>query len=215
MAEKGFYNEVYATPLSSDTAFRWKQVGFLPVASAYGVTISTQKGLICVGGTTADGSISDVFLLSLQEDVLVTDTLPSLPMTIDNMAGALIGDLLYIVGGNVNGVPSADMYSLDLSNMDKGWQKEPGVPGEPRVQPVCAAQGGKLYVWGGFAPAADGREATLSVDGYVYSPETRVWTSVATPVDKEGKAFHWEVEQPFLGEKKPFYVLAVSTRIYS
>ena len=136
----------------------------------------------------ADGSISDVFLLSLQEDVLVTDTLPSLPMTIDNMAGALIGDLLYIVGGNVNGVPSADMYSLDLSNMDKGWQKEPGVPGEPRVQPVCAAQGGKLYVWGGFAPAADGREATLSVDGYVYSPETRVWTSVATPVDKEGKS---------------------------
>ena len=72
--KKVFYNEVYATPLSSDTAFRWKQVGFLPVASAYGVTISTQKGLICVGGTTVDGSISDVFLLSLQEDVLVTDT---------------------------------------------------------------------------------------------------------------------------------------------
>ena len=36
--------------------------------------------------------------------------------------------------------------------------------------------------------SADGREATLSVDGYVYSPETRVWTSVATPVDKEGKS---------------------------
>ena len=84
--KKVFYNEVYATPLSSDTAFRWKQVGFLPVASAYGVTISTQKGLICVGGTTADGSISDVFsFYLLQEDVLVTDTLPSLPMTIDNM----------------------------------------------------------------------------------------------------------------------------------
>lgn len=27
--KKVFYNEVYATPLSSDTAFRWKQVGFL------------------------------------------------------------------------------------------------------------------------------------------------------------------------------------------
>ena len=47
---------------------------------------------------------------------------------------------------------------------------------------------GKTLFWGGFAPAADGREATLSVDGYVYSPETRVWTSVATPVDKEGKS---------------------------
>lgn len=186
--KKVFYNEVYATPLSSDTTFRWKQIGLLPEASAYGVTISTQKGLICVGGTTADGSISDVFLLSLQEDALVTDTLPSLPVTVDNMAGALIGDLLYIVGGNVDGVPSSDMYSLDLSNLDKGWQKEANVPGEPRVQPVCAAQGGKLYVWGGFAPAVDGREATLSVDGYVYSPETKEWTSVATPVDKERKS---------------------------
>lgn len=186
--KKVFYNEIYATPLSSDTTFRWKQIGLLPEASAYGVTISTQKGLICVGGTTADGSISDVFLLSLQEDALVTDTLPSLPVTVDNMAGALIGDLLYIVGGNVDGVPSSDMYSLDLSNLDKGWQKEANVPGEPRVQPVCAAQGGKLYVWGGFAPAVDGRKATLSVDGYVYSPETKEWTSVATPVDKEGKS---------------------------
>ncbi len=193
----------------------WKQVGQLPVASAYGVTISTEKGLICVGGTTAARSLSDVFLLSLQEDILVTDTLPSLPVTIDNMAGALIGDLLYIVGGNVNGVPSADMYSLDLSNMDKGWQKEPGVPGEPRVQPVCAAQGGKLYVWGGFAPAADGREATLSVDGYVFSGDESVDFGSDSGRIKKEKAFHWEVEQPFLwGEEAILCIGGVNKDIF-
>ena len=47
-------------------------------------------------------------------------------------------------------------------------------------------QDGKLYVWGGFAPAVEGHQASLSVDGYMYSPETKEWSSVATPYDAEG-----------------------------
>ena len=184
--KKVFYPDVYMAPLTGDTVLNWKKIGVLPEAAAYGVTISTEKGLICVGGNTATRSLSDVFLLSLQQDTLKTDTLPSLPVTVDNMAGALLGHSLYIVGGNVNGVPSADLYSMDLSDMAKGWQKEAAVPGEPRVQPVCVAQDGKLYVWGGFATAAGERPASLSVNGYVYSPETKEWMPVATPRDAEG-----------------------------
>lgn len=184
--KKVFYQDVYIAPLTADTTFHWKKIGTLPQAAAYGVTISTEKGLICVGGTTATHSLSDVFLLSLQKDSLKTDTLPSLPVTIDNMAGALLGHSLYIVGGNANGIPSSQVYSLDLSALSAGWKKETDIPGTPRVQPVCAAQDGKLYVWGGFAPAAEGREASLSVDGYKYAPETKEWTPVATPQDAEG-----------------------------
>ena len=40
-----------------------------------------RQGLICVGGTTATHSLSDVFLLSLQKDTLKRETLPSLPVT--------------------------------------------------------------------------------------------------------------------------------------
>lgn len=184
--KKVFYEDVYMAPLTADTTFHWRKIGTLPQAAAYGVTISTEKGLICVGGTTATHSLSDVFLLSLQKDSLKTDTLPSLPVTIDNMAGALLGHSLYIVGGNANGIPSSQVYSLDLSALAEGWKKETDIPGSPRVQPVCAAQDGKLYVWGGFAPAGEDREASLSVDGYKYSPETKEWTPVATPQDAEG-----------------------------
>lgn len=92
--------------------------------------------------------MSDVFLLSLQKDTLKRDTLPSLPVTMDNMAGALVGHSLYIVGGNVNGIPSSAMYMLDLLDLSGGWKRETDIPGEPRVQPVCVAQDGKLYVWG-------------------------------------------------------------------
>lgn len=182
--KKVFYDGIYAAPLSESATLEWKEIGKLPEASAYGVAITTEKGLICVGGNTATHSLSDVFCLYLQNDVAKIDTLPSLPVTIDNMAGALLDDVIYIVGGNVNGVPSSGMYSLDLKNLSLGWQKGVDVPGNPRVQPVCAAQGGKLYVWGGFSAVTDDREATLSVDGYVYEPETKTWQQVATPIDE-------------------------------
>ena len=123
--KKAYYRDIYIAPLSNDTAFEWKKIGQLPQAAAYGVTISTEKGLICVGGTTATHSLSDVFLLSLQKDTLKRETLPSLPVTMDNMAGALVGHSLYIVGGNVNGIPSSAMYMLDLSDcLEDGKEKQ-------------------------------------------------------------------------------------------
>lgn len=186
--KKVFYKDVYAATLTDDTILNWRKVGTLPEAAAYGVTIPTQKGLICVGGTTSEHSISAAFLLSLKKGIMQVDTLPSLPVTIDNMAGALVGHVVYIVGGNCNGIPSSDVYSLDLSDLPAGWKKELSVPGKPRVQPVCVAQNGKLYVWGGFAQAANGREASLSVDGYVYDPQTKQWVKTATPTDEHGNS---------------------------
>jgi len=186
--KKVFYDGIYVAPLTEGTTLQWKQVGQLTEASAYGVTVATDEGLICVGGNTDTRSLSDVYFLSLKEEVIQMDSLPSLPVTIDNMAGALLDNVLYIVGGNVNGVPSSSVYSLNLSRLEEGWKEEVSVPGNPRVQPVCAAQGGKLYVWGGFSTAGEGREATLSVDGYAYTPSTKEWKQVATPVDESGTA---------------------------
>ena len=185
--KKVFYDGIYAAPLSEDATLQWQEIGLLPEASAYGVTIPTEKGLVCVGGNTASRSLSEVFILSLQGDVAVMDSLPSLPVTIDNMAGALLDNVIYIVGGNVNGVPSSALYSLNLNHLDEGWKQGANVPGHPRVQPVCAAQEGKLYVWGGFSTAGEGREATLSVDGYAYTPASKEWKQVATPANETGE----------------------------
>lgn len=186
--KKVFYDGIFVAPLSTGTQLDWTRVGDLPEAAAYGVTIPTEKGLIGIGGNTAEKSLSDVWCLSVKDGKAQMETLPSLPVTIDNMAGALLDQTIYIVGGNVNGVPSSAVYSLNLSNLSEGWKEEVSVPGNPRVQPVCVAQGGNLYVWGGFSTAGEGREATLSVDGYVYSPATKEWKSVATPTDENGTA---------------------------
>ena len=72
--------------------------------------------------------------------------------------------------------------------MSQGWQELPAFPGVPRVQPVSAAQldaDGQLcfYLWSGFAAPTEERDASLSVDGYVYSPAANTWTPLPEVMD--------------------------------
>ncbi len=186
--KKRFYQGVYAAALSDEEVLEWKCIGQLPAPAAYGVALSTPQGVICVGGMNEQGAVSSVLRLSFHNETgqLLTDSLPSLPVTLDNMSGTYYNHCLYVAGGNVNGIPSNALYRLNLKRLENGWKRLADFPGPPRVQPVLAAQralqGTYLYLWGGFAGAGVGRPATLSVDGYRYHPETDTWTSVATPV---------------------------------
>ena len=64
--KKVYYDGIYAASLSDDATLQWQEIGLLTEASAYGVTVPTDKGLVCVGGNTAERSLSEVFILSLQ-----------------------------------------------------------------------------------------------------------------------------------------------------
>lgn len=192
--KKRFYRGIYAAKVAADSVLVWEQVGELPVASAYGVSVSTPEGVIFAGGVGQSGALSSVLRMSWNEAdkekrAVRLDTLPALPCTIDNMGGTLLGHHLYLVGGNVDGVPSNAAYRLDLEKEDAVWERMPDFPGAPRTQPVCVAQrkGEEelLYLWGGFSGAGDGRKATLSVDGYCFHPDTKTWTPVALPVDAD------------------------------
>ena len=123
--KKKFYQGIYAT-----------------VAAAYGVSVSTPRGIVCVGGSNENGSLSAVYRLSLSDDkqAVIVDTLPSLPCTMDNMSGSVVDYTLFVAGGNVNGRPSNGLYCLNLGNPETGWQQLPDFPGAPRVQPVCVGQ---------------------------------------------------------------------------
>lgn len=90
------------------------------------------------------------------------------------MAGAVLGNVLYVFGGNKAGVPSASLFSLSMENPVEGWKEEPALPGAPRVQPVCTAQEDALYIWGGFSPSlGENQEATVATDGYRYLPASK------------------------------------------
>lgn len=244
--KKKFYRGIYAATINSDTVLAWRKVGELPVAAAYGVSVSCQDGIICAGGTDGKNSLTSVYKISWNENnrkagknlkaigslksgrdedtekneqtgkdgqaesgqaekneqigkneqtgkdrqagkhgKVQIEPLPDLPYALDNMYGTLVGNRLFITGGNRDGKPSNSFLCLDLDNLAAGWQQLPEFPGAARVQPVCAGQykdgDARIYLWGGFAASVDGKPATLSTDGYCYSSTSRQWTPVATP----------------------------------
>ncbi len=190
---KVYYQEIYAASISTDTTLAWKIVGELPRPTAYGISLPTTDGVICIGGMNNNGRLSDVYQITLDSaasQVTIT-SLPALPQPIDNSAGAILDRTLYVVGGNQAGAPCNALYSLNLDSLDKGWQRLADFPESPRTQAVAAAitleSGEKgLAIWGGFAGAHGDRPATLSVDGWQYTPSTQTWCHLPAPISACG-----------------------------
>ena len=188
--KKRFYKAIYAAriPATTDTILQWKKLGDIEEASAYGVSVSMLGGVVCVGGVNGEGSLSTANIIMLDKDSMevLINPLPDLPVTLDNMGGAVMDTMLYVAGGNANGVPSNRVFLLDFTNLQAEWIELPSFPGEPRVQPVCAVmtneQGEKsLYIWGGSAPSVNGSEPSVSPTGYRYSFRQGEWIELSSP----------------------------------
>lgn len=189
--QKKYYDGIYAAQRGDDTLV-WRRIGDLPAPAAYGVSVTTPDGIICIGGNNADGQLDTVFCLKLDQGRAVLQPLPSLPAGIDNFTGAFAGRRIFVAGGAFAGKADRKAFFLDLDKLDEGWQSMPDFPGPRRTQPVSALfeKDGAytFYLWGGFAGATDGDPVTLSVDGLKYETATGRWSPVAGPVNDEGVA---------------------------
>ena len=65
--KKVWHDEVYALV---DAKSSWKLVGKLPHPLAYGVSITTPAGVVCIGGSDADRHYSEVFRLSYGNGII-------------------------------------------------------------------------------------------------------------------------------------------------
>lgn len=71
----------------------------LPRPLGYGVSITTDDGLLCLGGSHADGHSAECFLLRVENGRLVRTELPSLPRPCANACGTLVGNTVYVAAG--------------------------------------------------------------------------------------------------------------------
>ena len=183
---KKFYNGIYAADVSEPAtdSLLWRKIGELPVSAAYGVSIPTDKGLICIGGSNEEGPVNRVFRISIQNEEAVVESLPSLPWGIDNMAGALLKNKLIIAGGTRNGIPSKQVLALDLTNLKGGWIPQTDYPGNYRTQPIAFAYRNSFCLWAGFAGASSKSKASLNTDGL--SLTNNVWSGLSTPISAAG-----------------------------
>ena len=188
--KKRFYKAIYAAKLNAEgDRLEWKTVGQMPQPAAYGVSVTYENSLIFVGGNNETGGLTTAIRLRPTATGMQQEALPSLPHALDNMAGAVVGHILYVVGGNCEGVATQKVWSLDLKNTAKeGWKEEPSIPGIARVQPIAAALAGDLLgVWGGFAPKTDSKAAQLAMNGASYNAGCGTWTALPVPTDALGE----------------------------
>lgn len=183
--KKTYYAGIYAARIDSDV-LNWRLVGMLPEPAAYGVTAVSDDSLLFIGGNNSDHALKTVYSIRLNGVGEHADVkrLADMPCTVDNMAVAESGGSVYVVGGNHDGKPSADVLALNLNAANPTWSNIGSMPGSARVQPVAAALDGKLYVWGGFF--ANGDRSEVHTDGCCMNIATGECTGMSAPKSVEG-----------------------------
>lgn len=162
----------------------WREARALPRPLAYGVSITTPEGILCVGGSDATQHVRDVFLLSNSGGEVKNQELPSLPGPLANSCGALVGNIVYVAGGTESPDSTTTLnnfWSLDLRQRPLRWQVLEPWPGPGRMLSVAASVGGSFYLAGGASLAADSAGKPVRTylrDAYRFTPG-RAWTRVA------------------------------------
>ena len=149
---------------------------------AYGASVQVPGGAVYLGGMDATASLSDCTFLSATDGS--STPIASLPKPLDNFAATYHNGMLWVAGGQTNGVPNRDVYSLPYPGNATTWTLAATLPDECRLQPCVAVQntatGYALFVFGGYQPKTENQEALVHTDG-VYMPIAALKKGNATP----------------------------------
>lgn len=165
----------------------------LPRALAYGYSVSTPHGVVCIGGSDSSRCYADTFFLRWNRaagKVEFTE-LPPLPEPLANMGGGDANGVIYIMGGQTKMTdPQATRhaYALDFSR-GPAWKRLPDIPGRERILPISfALSGGShpgFYVFGGRRQDV-GKNPKLLTDGFRYDPISGKWSELGPIASQRG-----------------------------
>ena len=194
---KRYYSEIYAADYlgamyaaceakASEVDMGWKLVGHLPQPTAYAAFQQYFSQLIVAGGQSEAGELRDAYIIQLSDSLGVEITpLPSLPEPRSGMASALIKNVLYLIGGRVNGKLSNTVLSLDLRRPQKEWREETPYPHSPFLKLVAMTNQDEsdtssgvpyLSVMGSFTGVDEpDQRVQADVTYMTYTPQTKQW----------------------------------------
>ncbi len=195
--QKKFYSDIFVLQADAD---KWLTVGKIPYNVAYGASVDTPKGVLCIGGSNANGKLNQVRLLTwnTKRQQLTQTEYPPLPLSLTSCDATLIGNFVYLAGGATDKQMSGNHFlRLDISNIQNDntqWEILEDFPGNARIQPVLIAQGGaestNLYLFGGSQITHD-QEPVVETSALTYNTISKVWTNIAnSEIQGEKYALH-------------------------
>lgn len=147
----------------------------LPEPIAYGANASSPKGICVVGGENDNGPSSHVYLITGTIKDFKTIGLPDYPVAVTNACAVVIGNTLYVVGGETRDAVTAALYKLDLDYTERGWEPLASLPHSASHGMIVATEEG-FYFMGGRCKGIGG-VSTLYSDVYYYSVPENSWTT--------------------------------------
>ena len=204
-----FYTDQIHVLIKDEDKYSWhKSSATLPHILAYGVSISTDNGIICIGGEwkehkketntknhkTTTGISEDVFVIKWDNRIKISNQwtepgddenlvgdIPNFPLPITVSAGTIIGNKIYVIGGDNGSGGTRKFWMLDLdfrfSPEKYKWEQLPALPGLPRMYLLASSQNdGReecVYVFSGRAKI-NGQWEILT-DSYKYIPSRNEW----------------------------------------
>jgi N-acetylneuraminate epimerase len=177
--KKKYYDDLYVFKRDHQDSLVVFKSFKLPFALAYPANVSTNRGLIVIGGEHADGSSNKVLLIQWNEatGTIRIENLPDLPFAITNASAIEHADKLYVAGGEMASEVSNHFISLDLANTSVGWKNLPSLP-RPTSHSVMVIQSdGKndcVYIMGGRKKNANS-PSDLYGSNFEFDLKTNQW----------------------------------------
>lgn len=155
----------------------WRRAGKLPRPLGYGVSITLPAGVLCIGGGDQRENVRDTFLLSIADGSVTTRPMPPLPIPLANACGALVGEKVYVAGGQESptGGTTSHVLVLDVSQPadQQRWEELRPWPGRPRILAMAGASENAFFLFGGtdLVPSGKGSfEREYLSDAWRYDP---------------------------------------------
>lgn len=180
--KKVFHDRIFV--LNSPEGNWQESVTRLPAPIGYGVSITlpTRNSVLCIGGNDATGARADVFeIIHANGQISLRQELPPLPVPATMACGALIGNAVYVAGGESGGITHRRFLRLDVSAKAPAWEELPWPAEAPgRILAVAGARDGRFYMFSGCdlgSAHRDGR--TYLQDAWAFTPGTKTWKRLA------------------------------------
>jgi len=171
----------------TDPQGKWISDFKLSQPLGYGVSLTWNDRVVCLGGGDRDRHHADVFMLYWTGNKLETIPLPPMPKPCAFSAGVLVNDIVYVAGGQET--PSStealrNFWALDLSGTAQNtkWEQLEPWPGKARILPVMAEQEGDVFLISGarLYKGTDGKATReFLTDCYRYNPQSKRWKRIA------------------------------------
>ena len=183
-AEKVWHDRIFVATKDGDS-IRWTDAGKLDRRIAYGAAVSTPRGVICIGGGDANEVFADCFGLRWNptSQQIETFSVPPLPAPCAFGAATMIGNRVYLAGGQSDlNLSSAmnQLWSLDMEKFQTEkwqWEELTPCPGPTRALNLTVSQHNGfescVYVISGRRQTGD--EFEFLKDVWEYAPSTQQW----------------------------------------